>query len=80
MNLWLRSLIFLHHGNDSLPTHRGEGLAIKPPIVSLTYLLRRGLKWTFIYAPSFYRKLCRRSLGKDFKGRSVCMCGCGKRL
>lgn len=34
MNLWLRSLLFLNHGNDSFPTHRGEGLAIKPPIVS----------------------------------------------
>lgn len=53
-----------------LPTG-GKGLAIKPPIVSLTYLLRR-LKQTFIYAPSFYRKLCRRSFGKRFQ-RQECV-------
>lgn len=73
MNLWLRSLIFLHHGNDSFPTHGGEGLAIKPAIVSLTYLVRRVLKWAFIFVPSFYRKLLRRSLGQDFKDRRVWM-------
>lgn len=69
---------FPNHGNDSFPTHRGKGLAIKPPTVS--HLPgKRELKWAFTGAHSFSRKLCR-ILGKDFKYGSMCMHAHGMRV
>lgn len=71
MNLWLRSLIFLHHGNDSFPTHRGERLAIKPPSVSLTYLVRRGLNGIYLCS-QFLQKIMYEEFGARFQ-RQECV-------